>query len=235
VTGLPEVQPGDDIGQLLLVGLAQAGLPHLREGDIMVVSSKVVSKAEGRLFPADQRDAVIEAESVRLVARRGTMRIVENRQGFVMAAAGVDASNAPPGTVLALPVDPDRSARRLWRSLRHLTGLTRLGVVLADTFGRPWRLGQTDAAIGAAGVVPLADLRGTADATGRELRATQVAVADELAAATELVRAKAAGVAAAVVRGLGHYVTAQPGPGARALLMPASQDLFRHGADQPTA
>ncbi|MDR2565196.1 MAG: coenzyme F420-0:L-glutamate ligase [Bifidobacteriaceae bacterium] len=229
VRGVPQVKPGDNLAGLLAAALK----PWAREGDVLVVSSKVVSKAEGRVFPAEERDALIDAETVRTVATRegpaGRLRIVENRQGFVMASAGVDLSNTDPGTALALPVDPDRSARELRAGLKALTGL-KLAVVIADTSGRPWRRGVTDVAIGAAGLEPLLDLRGQPDAGGRLLTSTSVAVADELAAASELVRAKAGNVAAALIRGLPGVVTDADGPGAAALRMPPELDLFRQGA-----
>jgi coenzyme F420-0:L-glutamate ligase / coenzyme F420-1:gamma-L-glutamate ligase len=222
VPGLPEVREGDDIATLI------AGT-DLRDGDIVVVTSKIVSKAEGRLLVADDREKAIDAETVRVVARRGGTRIVQNRQGLVLAAAGVDASNTEPGTVLLLPVDSDASARRIRARLHELTGV-RLGVIVSDTLGRPWRLGLTDAAIGAAGVRPMDDLRGRTDAYGNLLEATMTSVADEVASAAELVKGKLSGVPVAVVRGLGHLVTGDDGPGARALIRSADEDMFRYGS-----
>ncbi|GAB2872217.1 coenzyme F420-0:L-glutamate ligase [Actinoallomurus bryophytorum] len=222
VPGLPEVREGDDIAALI------AGT-DLRDGDIVVVTSKIVSKAEGRLLVAGDREKAIDAETVRVVARRGGTRIVQNRQGLVLAAAGVDASNTEPGTVLLLPVDPDASARVIRARLRELTGV-RLGVIVSDTLGRPWRLGLTDAAIGAAGVVPMDDLRGRTDAYGNLLEATMTSVADEVASAAELVKGKLSGVPVAVVRGLGHLVTGEDGPGARVLVRSADEDMFRYGS-----
>ncbi|MDX6362157.1 MAG: dehydro coenzyme reductase / coenzyme F420-0:L-glutamate ligase / coenzyme, partial [Streptomyces sp.] len=175
LTGLPEVQPGDDLAKLIA-----AAEPDLADGDVLLVTSKIVSKAEGRVIEAADREAAIDAETVRVVARRGALRIVENRQGLVMAAAGVDASNTPAGTVLLLPEDPDASARALRDGLRDVLGAD-VGVVVTDTFGRPWRTGLTDVAIGAAGVQVLDDLRGGTDAYGNPLSATVVATADELA------------------------------------------------------
>src|SRR5205807_816343 len=154
VTGIPEVRPGDDLAKVIA-----AASPGLADGDVLLVTSKIVSKAEGRILTADDREAAIDAETVRLVARRGSLRIVENRQGLVMAAAGVDASNTAPGTVLLLPEDPDASARRLRAGLREALGVD-VAVVLTDTVGRPWRKGVTDIAIGAAGVHIVDDLRG---------------------------------------------------------------------------
>jgi coenzyme F420-0:L-glutamate ligase / coenzyme F420-1:gamma-L-glutamate ligase len=231
--GLPEVAPGDD-----LVALLTALLGDLRAGDIVVVTSKIVSKAEGRVVAAADREQAITDETVRVVATRehagGVTRIVENRLGLVMAAAGVDASNTPEGTVLLLPVDPDASARRLRAGLQERFGLG-LGVVLTDTAGRPWRQGQTDIAIGAAGIQVLDDLRGGADTFGRTLLATMVAVADEIAAAAELVKGKASGRPVAVVRGLGHLVTDADGPGARALVRLGPEDMFAEGTAEAYA
>lgn len=214
VPGLPEVGPGDD-----LAALVAAAAPDLSDGDILLVTSKIVSKAEGRILAATDREAAIDAETVRVVARRGPLRIVENRQGLVMAAAGVDASNTPAGTVLLLPEDPDASARALREGLRESLGVD-VGVVVTDTFGRPWRNGLTDVAIGAAGVRVLDDLRGGTDAHGNPLSATVVATADELASAGDLVKGKAEGLPVAVVRGLGHLVGDGDGEGdgARALV-----------------
>ncbi|MER7501269.1 coenzyme F420-0:L-glutamate ligase [Nonomuraea pusilla] len=218
ITGIGEVRPGDDLAALLRV----AGL---RDGDVVVVTSKIVSKAEGRVRRAPDRAAAIEEETERVVARRGDLVIAQTRHGFVMAAAGVDASNTEPGTVLLLPEDPDASARRIRAGL----GL-RVGVIVSDTFGRPWRNGLTDVAIGAAGMRPLDDFRGATDGYGNELDATVTALADEIAAAAELVKGKLSGVPAAIVRGLEHLVTDDDGPGARPLVRPADEDLFRHGS-----
>ncbi|MFE7778094.1 coenzyme F420-0:L-glutamate ligase [Streptomyces sp. NPDC057445] len=223
--GLPEIRPGDDIAKLIA-----AGEPGLVDGDVLLVTSKIVSKAEGRIVAADDREQAIDAETVRVVARRGPLRIVENRQGLVMAAAGVDASNTPAGTVLLLPEDPDASAARIREGLRDTLGVE-VGVVVTDTFGRPWRTGLTDVAIGAAGVRVLDDLRGGADAHGNPLSATVVATADELAAAGDLVKGKAAGLPVAVVRGLGHVVR-DGAEGARALVREAADDMFRLGTSE---
>ncbi len=230
IPGLPEFQPGDDLARIL--GDALDGI--VEDGDILAVTSKIVSKAEGRVVAAADREEAITAETVRVVASRphadgsGTTRIVENRQGLVMAAAGVDSSNAPDGHVLLLPVDPDASARALAAALRERFGI-RIGVVLTDTFGRPWREGQVDQAIGAAGVVVLEDLAGTADANGRPLAVTAPAIADELAAAGELVKSKAGGRPLSVIRGLGHLVTGLDAPGARTLQRASERDMFRQG------
>ncbi|GEL99750.1 coenzyme F420-0:L-glutamate ligase [Cellulomonas terrae] len=228
--GLPEIAPGDDLVALLVTLLAD---DPLVDGDVLVLTSKVVSKAEGRVVSADDREQAITDETVRVVATRehasGVTRIVENRLGLVMAAAGVDASNTPEGTVLLLPVDPDASARALRAGLSAAFGV-RIGVVVTDTAGRPWRQGVTDIAIGAAGLVVLDDLRGQVDSFGRPLVMTQAAVADEIASAGELVKGKAEGRPLAVVRGLGHLVTDDDGPGARALVRLGAEDMFAQGS-----
>ncbi|WP_406199092.1 coenzyme F420-0:L-glutamate ligase [Kitasatospora sp. NBC_01560] len=225
VGGLPEIDAGADLAGLI----AKAG--GYEDGDILLVTSKIVSKAEGRLLHAADREAAIDAETVRVVARRGPARIVENRNGLVMAAAGVDASNTAPGTVLLLPEDPDASARALRARLQQLTG-RRLAVVVTDTFGRPWRNGLTDVAIGAAGLPVLEDHRGRTDSHGNELALTVTATADELAAAADLVKGKATGTPVAVVRGLGHLVTAEDGDGTRPLIRAAADDMFRLGTSE---
>ncbi|GGU34098.1 coenzyme F420-0:L-glutamate ligase [Streptomyces lavendofoliae] len=225
--GLPEVRPGDDLAKLIA-----ATEPGLADGDVLLVTSKIVSKAEGRIVAAGDREAAIDAETVRVVARRGPLRIVENRQGLVMAAAGVDASNTPAGTVLLLPEDPDASARAIRDGLRDTLGVD-VGVVVTDTSGRPWRSGVTDVAIGAAGVRVLDDLRGGTDTYGNPLVATVVAGADELAAAGDLVKGKAAGLPVAVVRGLAHLVVSGDADrGARALVRDAADDMFRLGTSE---
>ncbi|MEE1768895.1 coenzyme F420-0:L-glutamate ligase [Streptomyces sp. JV185] len=226
LSGMPEVRAGDDLAKLI----AATG-PGLVDGDVLLVTSKIVSKAEGRIVEATDREAAIDAETVRVVARRGTLRIVENRQGLVMAAAGVDASNTPAGTVLLLPEDPDASARAIRDGLRDTLGVE-VGVVVTDTFGRPWRNGLTDVAIGAAGVRVLDDLRGGTDAYGNPLSATVVATADELASAGDLVKGKADGLPVAVVRGLGHVVDPAAAGGARAMVRVAADDMFRLGTSE---
>jgi coenzyme F420-0:L-glutamate ligase / coenzyme F420-1:gamma-L-glutamate ligase len=222
--GLGEVRPGDDLAKLIT-----ATSPGLVDGDVLLVTSKIVSKAEGRIVEAADREAAIDAETVRVVARRGPLRIGENRQGLVMAAAGVDASNTPAGTVLLLPADPDASARAIREGLRAALGVD-VGVIVTDTFGRPWRNGLTDVAIGAAGVRVLDDLRGGSDAHGNPLSATVVATADELAAAGDLVKGKADGLPVAVVRGLPHLV--EEGDGAHAMVRTAADDMFRLGTSE---
>ena len=237
VTGLPEVVAGADLAALIA-----GAVPDLRDGDILVVTSKVVSKAEGRVASMT-REQAIEAETVRVVARRGPTTIAQTRHGLVMAAAGVDESNTAPGTVVLLPADPDESARRLRKALLDKAGQDeagqaglRLGVVITDTMGRPWRAGQTDTAIGAAGVLPVRDLRGQTDTFGNVLEVTVAAVADEIAAAGDLVKGKARGIPVALVRGLGELVTEEDGPGARAIIRSADEDMFRYGsADVPLA
>mgnify|MGYP001403697482 FL=1 len=198
VAGLPEVRPGDDLAALI------AGAANLVDGDVVVVTQKVVSKAEDRLVDIDPEVGhrpLVERESVRILRRRGDLVIAETEHGFVCANAGVDLSNVEAGQAALLPVDSDRSARRIRDALRHRFSVD-VAVVVSDTFGRPWRRGVTDVAIGCAGLRPVVDLRGTTDALGRELQVTEVAVVDEIAAAAELVMGKAAGVPVAVVRGI---------------------------------
>jgi coenzyme F420-0:L-glutamate ligase/coenzyme F420-1:gamma-L-glutamate ligase len=235
VEGIPEIVAGDDLAEI--IGDALRGTP-LEDGDILCVTSKIVSKAEGRMILAADREEAITAETVRVVATRahpgGVTRIVENRLGIVSAAAGVDSSNTPEGTVLLLPVDPDASARALAADLRARFGVT-LGIVVSDTLGRPWREGQTDVAIGAAGIRVVDDLRGTTDAGGRPLHVTLPAVADEIAAATDLVKGKAAAHPVAVVRGLGHLVGDLDLPGAHSIVRPAERDMFRLGTAEARA
>jgi coenzyme F420-0:L-glutamate ligase/coenzyme F420-1:gamma-L-glutamate ligase len=229
VGGLPEITAGSDLAALI----ADA-VPDLRDGDILVVTSKIVSKAEGRVV-AVSREQAIEAETVRVVARRGATTIAQTRHGLVLAAAGVDESNTAQGTVVLLPEDPDESARRLRKALHHRTG-RRLGVIITDTMGRPWRAGQTDNAVGAAGLIPVRDHRGEVDTFGNILEVTVAAVADEIASAADLVKGKSRQVPVAVVRGLAGLVTQQDGPGAHAIIRPADEDMFRFGsADVPLA
>ncbi|TBN56104.1 coenzyme F420-0:L-glutamate ligase [Glaciihabitans arcticus] len=230
VAGLPEFATGDDLPTIL--GEAVGSI--LEDGDILAVTSKIVSKAEGRVILAADREDAITSQTVRLVATRGNTRIVENPLGLVLAAAGVDASNTPEGTVLLLPEDPDASARAIAAALRSTHGV-RVGVVITDTLGRPWRTGQTDVAIGAAGIRVVDDLRGTTDAAGRPLEATITAVADEIAAAADLVKGKASGMPVAVVRGLGHLVAELDAPGARSLVRDSSEDMFRLGSAEAYA
>jgi coenzyme F420-0:L-glutamate ligase/coenzyme F420-1:gamma-L-glutamate ligase len=226
VPGLPEITAGADLAALV-ADAALAG-PGLLDGDIVVITSKIVSKAEDRIVRGDREEA-IRAETVRVVARRGPTTISQTRHGLVMAAAGVDESNTEPGTLVLLPADPDASAEALRKGISERAG-ARLGVIITDTMGRPWRAGQTDAAIGAAGITPLLDHRGQADTFGRILDVTVAAVADEVASAADLVKQKTTGIPAVIVRGLPDLVTDSPGPGAAAIIRPAAEDMFRLGA-----
>jgi coenzyme F420-0:L-glutamate ligase/coenzyme F420-1:gamma-L-glutamate ligase len=224
VDGLPEVRPGDRLAPLL------AACAELADGDVVVVTQKVVSKAEGRMVAVDPDDpaayaAVIEAECVRVLRRRGDLVIAETAAGFVCANAGVDRSNVPDGYVTLLPLDADRSARRIRDGLRAAPGVE-VGVIVSDTFGRAWRRGVTDVAIGCAGIAAVVDLRGTTDALGRTLEVTEVAVADELAAAAELVMGKSTGVAAALIRGVERSWFRDASVRAE-IVRPPAEDLFR--------
>jgi coenzyme F420-0:L-glutamate ligase / coenzyme F420-1:gamma-L-glutamate ligase len=234
VTGLPEIREGDDLAALVVERV------ELEDDDVLVVAQKVVSKAEGRVVRLDElepsaralelahdddprRTEAILREAAEIVRIRPPLLIVQTRHGFICASAGVDASNAPaPGMLVLLPLDPDASAARIRERVAELTGKT-VGVVVSDSFGRPWRMGTTDVAIGAAGIRVLEDLRGTRDRIGYELRSTQIAIADELAGAAQLVMGKADGIPVAVVRGLDLA-----GDGtAHDLVMPPERDLFR--------
>ncbi|HSS32174.1 MAG TPA: coenzyme F420-0:L-glutamate ligase [Solirubrobacterales bacterium] len=240
VERLPEVGEGMNLGALV------AGAAELTDGDVVVVSQKIVSKAEGQLrklssvIPGAEarkyaavlgkEPALVELileESAHVLRAERSVLIVETHHGFVCANAGIDTSNLPdPDTVCLLPEDPDASARRIRAEIATASGVG-VGVIIADSFGRAWRLGQAEVAIGCAGLAPLDDWRGRTDAGGRELEATLIAIADEAACAADLVRDKASGVPAAVVRGLGHHVGAEDGPGAAALRRPPEEDLFR--------
>ena len=227
VRGIGEVRPGDDLAALI------CHAAELEDGDVVVVTSKVVSKAEGRLLRVDgDREAArlqaVADETVRVVARRGTTTIAETRHGLVLAAAGVDASNVRPDELALLPLDPDATARGLRAAIRERTGRT-VAVVVSDTLGRPWRNGQTDCAIGVAGLAPVRDARGSTDTHGQVLEVTEIAVADEVAAAAELVKGKADGVPVAIVRGLAYD---DDGRGAGALVRPAAMDWFRLGTTE---
>jgi coenzyme F420-0:L-glutamate ligase / coenzyme F420-1:gamma-L-glutamate ligase len=230
LAGIPEVRPGDDLARLLLEAVRRAGL-ELADGDVLAVTSKVVAKAEGRLVPLPDDPAgrervlaeTVAAETARVVARRGRLVIAETRHGLVGANALVDASNAGGDRLVLLPADPDASAARLRAALLDLDGHD-VAVVVTDTLGRPWRLGQTDVAVGLAGMGAVDDWRGRADGDGRLLEVTEVAVADEVAAAADLVKGKASRVPAALVRG----VRRPAGDGrARDLVRPPAEDLFR--------
>lgn len=239
LAGIGEVTAGSDLVALIGDAVDASGTP-LRDGDILVVTSKIVSKAEGRFVEAADREDAITSETVRVVATRTSpdgshvTRIVENRLGIVSAAAGVDASNTPEGTVLLLPVDPDASARALAQGLRGRYGV-QLGVLVSDTLGRAWRDGQTDNAIGAAGVHVFDDLRGSTDAQGRALAVTLPCVADELCAAADLVKRKATGMPVAVVRGRADLVGGLDLPGARSIPRTGERDMFRLGYDEAYA
>lgn len=224
VRGIGEVRAGDDLAG----AIAEAA--EIRDGDVLVVTQKVVSKAEGRVVPIDPDDAgaklrLAEAESVRVLRRRGELVITETPHGFVCANAGVDLSNAAAGTAVLLPVDPDRSARRLRDALGFRLGV-RCAVIVSDTFGRTWRRGVTDVAIGCAGIAAVLDLRGTADATGRELQATEVCVADEIAGAADLVLGKASNCPVAIVRGITPQWWRESSVRAE-IVRPPAEDMFR--------
>ena len=228
VEGMPEVHPGDGIAELVVTAARAQGTP-VQGGDCLVVTQKIVSKAEDRLVPLDPADpvarrALVESESTRVVRRRGELIISETRHGFVCANAGVDLSNIDDGVAALLPVDPDRSAKRIRDGVRAHAGVE-VAVIVSDTFGRAWRTGLTDVAIGVSGLAGVVDLRGQPDDRGRELQVTEVAVADEVAAAAELVMGKAARVPVAIVRGL-DPAWRREGSG-RELIRPSSEDLFR--------
>lgn len=220
VQGVPEVTAGAD-----LAALVAAALPEpLQDGDVVVVAQKVVSKAEGRTVPAAERAAATQRESARILRRTASgMVIAETRHGFVCANAGIDASNVPGDEVLLLPLDPDLSARRIRKKLQLLTG-TEVAVIISDTFGRAWRLGQTNVAIGVAGMDPFTDHRGTRDAFGRDLHATRICTADEIAGAAELVMGKVDGICAAIVRGV---LIAEGRGSAADIVRSPSEDMFR--------
>jgi coenzyme F420-0:L-glutamate ligase/coenzyme F420-1:gamma-L-glutamate ligase len=230
LAGMGEVRPGDDLAGLIAQAAAGGEGTSLADGDVLVVTQKVVSKAEGRLEPVDPSDPLshkplVERESVRVLRRRGDLVISETAHGFVCANAGIDLSNVEAGWAALLPVDSDRSARRLRDGLRARAGVE-VAVVVSDTFGRPWRRGVTDVAIGCAGIAAVVDLRGTPDGTGRELTVTEVCVVDELAAAADLVLGKATGLPVAVVRGA-PVAWLRTGSVADEVIRPPHEDLFR--------
>jgi coenzyme F420-0:L-glutamate ligase/coenzyme F420-1:gamma-L-glutamate ligase len=223
--GIGEVRVGDEISDILADGLEP--IPP-QDGDVLVVTHKIVSKAEGRVVEVvgDEeafKRTLVESEAVSIVRRRGDLIIAETKHGFICANAGVDRSNAEPGTMILLPEDPDRSAHRIRTRLERRLGVD-LPVIISDTFGRPWRRGLTDIAIGISGLLAVVDLKGTTDWTGRELQVTEIAIADEIASAADLVMGKAAGIPAALVRGYGGPRGEGRG---RDLVRPAEEDLFR--------
>ncbi len=227
VLGVGEVSPGEDVSQILIDALEANG-PPLEEKDVLVVTHKIVSKAEGRIveLDSDSPDAhrhLVESEAAGVIRRRGNLVIAQTRHGFICANAGVDRSNAGPGRAVLLPLDPDRSANRIrLRVGRHFG--CEVAVIISDTFGRPWRRGLTDIAIGVAGMEPINDLRGETDAHGMVLHVTQVAIADEISAAADLVMQKSSGIPAAIVRG----VDWRPGTsGATSMVRSDEDDLFR--------
>jgi coenzyme F420-0:L-glutamate ligase/coenzyme F420-1:gamma-L-glutamate ligase len=228
IEGVPEIHRGDVLADLLVAAARAQGTP-IEDRDCLVVTQKIVSKAEGRIVPLDASDpaarrALVESESVRVLRRRGDLVISETAHGFVCANAGVDLSNVEDGHAALLPVEPDRSARRIRDGVRAAAGVE-VGVIVSDTFGRAWRIGLTDVAIGVSGLAGMVDLRGQSDATGRELQVTEIALADEIAGAAELVKGKAAQVPAAIVRGLDATLFREGS--ARELVRPPGEDLFR--------
>ena len=225
IEGIPVVQPGDD-----LAGLIVAACDDLRDGDVLVVASKVVAKAEGKLEAVDPDDPLshkplVEREAVRVLRRRGDLLITETKHGFVCANSGIDRSNVEDGTVVLLPDDPDRSARRIRDAIRARAGI-QIAVIVSDTFGRTWRRGLTDVALGCAGIGAVLDLRGSTDTYGHELQVTVVAVVDEIAGAAELVMGKATGICAAVVRGIDPALL-RTGSVRDEIIRTPAEDLFR--------
>ncbi|MGH1493889.1 MAG: coenzyme F420-0:L-glutamate ligase [Acidimicrobiales bacterium] len=233
VPGLPEVRPGDDLAGLIIEACRNIQGPDssgLMDNDVLVVSQKVISKAENQLVKVDPDDPqshkpLVVQESVRIVRRRGDLIISETKHGFVCASAGIDRSNVEPDIAALLPEDSDRSARRLRDAIKGREGVD-VAIIVADTFGRPWRRGLTDIAIGCAGIKPILDLRGTEDAVGRELQVTEVCVVDELAGAAELVRGKSTGIAVAMIRGANPEWFGT-GSVAEEIVRDPSEDLFR--------
>jgi len=229
VTGIPEIHPDDQLGDIIAEVCRGEPNGPLQNGDVLVVTQKVVSKAEGRLVPVDANDPLshkklVEDEAVRIVRRRGDLIITETSHGFVCANSGVDLSNVERGQAALLPKDSDRSARRIRDIVRARLGVE-VGVIVSDTFGRAWRKGLTDVAIGVAGIAGVVDLRGTPDALGRVMQVTEVAVADELASAAELVMGKSSGIPVAVIRGADASWLREAS--VRELIRPPQEDLFR--------
>jgi coenzyme F420-0:L-glutamate ligase/coenzyme F420-1:gamma-L-glutamate ligase len=229
VEGIGEIRPGDVLADVIAGAVAGPPNGPLADGDVLVVTQKIVSKAEGRLVPVDPDDplshkGVVEAEAVRVLRRRGDLVITETRHGFVCANSGVDLSNVQRGEAALLPIDSDRSARRIRDGLRARLGVE-VGVIVSDTFGRAWRRGLTDVAIGVAGIAGVVDLRGSEDALGRTMQVTEVAVADELASAAELVMGKSAGIPVGVIRGVDSAWRRDASVGE--LIRAPQEDLFR--------
>jgi coenzyme F420-0:L-glutamate ligase/coenzyme F420-1:gamma-L-glutamate ligase len=229
IEGIGEIRPGDQVGDVIVEACSNPPHGPLADGDVLVVTQKIVSKAEGRLVEVDPEDPrshkhLVESEAVRIVRRRGDLIITETRHGFICANSGIDLSNVERGQAALLPVDSDRSARRIRDIVRARLGIE-VGVIISDTFGRPWRRGLTDVAIGVAGIAAVVDLRGVEDALGREMQVTEVAVADELASAAEMVMGKSSGIPVAVVRGVDP--TWLRDSSVAELIRPASEDLFR--------
>jgi len=229
VEGIGEIRPGDQLGDVIVDACAGPPNGPLQDGDVLVVTQKVVSKAEGRLVEVDATDPLshkrlVEDEAVRIVRRRGDLIITETTHGFICANSGVDLSNVERGYAALLPIDSDRSARRIRDIVRARLGVS-VGVIVSDTFGRPWRKGLTDVAIGVAGIAGVVDLRGTPDSLGRIMQVTEVAVADELASAAELVMGKSSGIPVAIVRGVEAEWLRESN--VQELVRPAQEDLFR--------
>lgn len=229
VTGIGEIEPGMQLGEVIADACAKEPNGPLKDGDVLVVTQKVVSKAEGRMVQIDPDDplshkALVEEESVRVVRRRGDLIITETKHGFVCANSGIDLSNVDAGWAALLPLDSDRSARRIRDIVKAKLGVA-VGVIVSDTFGRPWRMGLTDVAIGVAGVAGVIDLRGTPDDRGRIMQVTEVAIADEIASAAELVMGKSSGIPVAVVRGIEPNWLRESS--VKELIRPPAEDLFR--------
>jgi coenzyme F420-0:L-glutamate ligase/coenzyme F420-1:gamma-L-glutamate ligase len=228
IEGIPEIRPGDPLGELIATAADDQSTP-LVDGDCLVVTQKIISKVENRMVALDHEDldarrALVEGESVRILRRRGDLIISETKHGFVCANAGIDLSNVDDGSAALLPVDSDRSAHRIRTVIKVKTGVE-VAVVISDTFGRAWRHGLTDVAIGVSGLAAVVDLRGQADAKGRELHVTEVAVADEVASAAELVMGKASAIPVAIVRGLDSAWFRESS--VRELIRSPQDDLFR--------
>ena len=227
IKGIPEIVQGDDLTSIILEAVNKG--PGLEAFDILVITSKIISKAEGQFVHSSSREKIIKEETVRIIAERGPTKIVETKHGLIMAAAGVDASNAPKGMILKLPTDSDESARRLRNKIQKT--VKPVGIIITDTMGRAWRLGLTDNAIGVAGVTTLLDYRGKKDAAGRTLEQSITAVADEIASAAELVKGKLDQIPVVLIRGLNQYVLNEDGPGARSVIRPPNEDLFGLGTE----